>query len=105
MALLGTITINGSERDLAYIEPEWIAQQINGHRKDGHRICLQLALRSPVALNFASAGCGHVGGGGASNWAGRERLVIDLWNKHDLSGNDIEPGRVIAFLQKLESAF
>lgn len=94
------IRIGGQERDLGDADPSWIAQQIDGRRRDGERVCVEVTLNGEDCnLRLHTPGCSSGVGGRRANC--EEQEIIDLWNRNRLGSDDYAPGNVIAFVQQL----
>lgn len=96
------IIIGADERSLCEADESWIAQQIVGWKQDGAPICVVVKIDSnSQSMTLSSGDCPRGGGSGRWTPSPQQQEIIDLWNKHHLSGNDIKPGELIAFLKKV----
>lgn len=99
-----TVTIGTDSRNLQDVDPQWVTQEINGRRKDGESVCVQVRIQEPgadVILRTPTCG-GGPGGGRAPN--SREQPILLLWERHHLTTADFVVGDVVAFLKKLSGA-
>lgn len=81
-----TIRIGQETRSDADASESWINEQINRRRADRQNVCVEV--------------CGGVGGRPPN---GKEREVLDLWNRRGLNANDFTGGSLVAFLKQLRS--
>lgn len=96
------IIIGTEDHDLHDIDESWIAQQIVRRKQAGVPVCVVVKLDSNgLNLTLASGDCSSSGGGGRWTPSPQQQYVIDLWNKHNLSQSDINPGELIAFLKQV----
>jgi hypothetical protein len=104
---MSTIKIGNDERELRDADPQWIAQEIKGRRKDGQAVCVTVRIDEPGAtLSLCTPACRmSVGGGGGRAPNAREAAIFELWNKRGLNDGEVEPGEVIAFVQQVLRLF
>ncbi|MEZ4221381.1 MAG: hypothetical protein R3B13_10690 [Polyangiaceae bacterium] len=98
---VATIRIGGQERNLADVEPSWVAQQIDGRRGDGQPVCVEVRIQRPGCdLRLTTPQCAPRGiGGRAPNCA--EQEIIELWKRNHLLLPDYSAGNVIAFTKQV----
>jgi len=95
------IKIGSAQRDLSTADPQWIAQQIVGLKKDNLPVCVVVDLdETGVHVRFQTADCG---GGGGGQWQPnrKEQAIFDLWKKCHVDERPVEPGNLVAFLQQV----
>lgn len=98
---MSTIRIGNDERPLESADMHWITQQIQARRSDGRTVCVKVIIRTrDLDLALATPTCGGGGGGGRPPTQ-REKAVIDLWNELGLNSLGYEPGKVVAFVQRV----
>lgn len=99
---MSTIRIGNDERLLGSADPHWIMQQIKARQNDGRTVCVQVIIKTrDLDLALATPTCGGRGGGGRLPTQ-HERVVLDLWNELGLNSLDFEPGKVVAFVQRVQ---
>lgn len=99
------LKIGANERrfdSLADIDEQWINQQINGLRRDGHPACIRISIdENPVNLSLATAECSASGGGGGGRPPNAEESrIFELWDELGLNKRDFPAGKFIAFLKQ-----
>ena len=96
-----TVKIGALEQDLENADPNWINQQINGLRRDGHTVCVIVKIHEdPIHMTLSTPTCPSMGGGGRPPNS-LEQKIFDLWRKHHLDQIDIKTGFVVSFLNEL----
>ena len=87
--------------NISVIDENWINQQIQGLKRDGHQICVRISVNEgPVNVLLATADCSSNGGGGREATAD-ERRVFELWERLGLKDGEIAGGKVVAFFKQL----
>lgn len=95
------IQIGILERTLEEVTPEWINQQINLRRKDGVFVSVKVIIKTGSINMMLSTPDEE-----STAQAGRvpneqERVIFDLWNKHQLNDIHFSGGNLVAFLKQL----
>jgi hypothetical protein len=95
------ISIAGNEHDLEEVGPDWIVQQIERRRRDGLSVCVAVSIRtSDLNIRLSTPECaGRAGGERLPN--SEEAIILDLWRHLGLDQNDWAPGKIVAFLRRL----
>jgi hypothetical protein len=97
-----TITIGSSTRSIQEADESWINQNVNGRRRDGVAVCVQIRIQENGAdLGLTTPGCPSGFGGGRSPNT-LEQRIIDLWNERGLNASGFTGGNVVAFLHQLK---
>ncbi len=79
---------------------QWIAQRIEGMRREGNVVCVRVIVDEPDAkVTLATAGCSG-GAGIARPLSGREQALLAAWRDRRLSDVEFAPGNLIAFLRQ-----
>ena len=95
------IRIGQDERDLNQADEHWIASRIRQEQADQGRVCIRVFVKAgDVDIILSSGGCPQVAGGGGRRATPKEQEFFDLWNRLGLKGDDINGGRVNAFLKQ-----
>jgi hypothetical protein len=95
------IRIGSDRRDIPPVDEQWITQQINGRKRDGQAVCVQVHIDSGDAnITFASAGCGGSGGGGGRPPNSAEQGLSAEWRSRGLNEMDFPAGQLVAFLKQ-----
>ena len=97
-----TITIGSSSRTIQEADESWINQNVNGRRRDGVAVCVQVRLQDNGAdMVLTTPACpSGIGGGRPPNTL--EQRIFDLWNKLGLNTPGFSGGNVVAFLHQLK---
>ncbi len=97
------VKIEVEERSLEDVEPSWVIEQVNRHRRANQPVFVQVNIRTDgVTMTLASPECGpSLGGGGGRGPNRREQEVFELWHQMGLDQHDFNGGHVNAFLQRL----
>ena len=94
-----SININGQTRD--EIDESWIAQRVEGLRRDGQSVCVNVLVKAAGIDLRLTAGVCPPGAGGRPA-ASREQELIKMWNECGLgSSSEIPPGKLIDCLKRL----
>jgi hypothetical protein len=97
------VHISESQREFANdreIDEQWIAEQINRRRYDGHTVCVRVLIEEgPINLRLSSAGCS--GGRASARFTAEQQNIIELWRRNRMDQADFDSGDVIAFLKQL----
>ena len=83
-------------------DEKWVHEQINGLRRDGQGVCVQITIQhAPINMILAAGSCPPACGGGRP--FNREELqIFDIWQKLRLQDNSgFGPGQVVAFLKQV----
>jgi len=100
-----TVRIGEEERSLQAASEQWITQQIQRRRADGHSICVRVSIRrGGLDMTLTTPGCVTGGGGGRAPNA-NEREIFQLWNERRLNDIDFTGGNLVAFLAQLTRTF
>ena len=97
------IDINGQKYDFPDVNEGFINEQIRRRQKDGLPVCIRIHInQNGIDLSLS---CGECGGGGAGGVrkptiAGQE--IFNLWKKFGCGGGEINPGKLIAFLNQIK---
>lgn len=95
------VKIGGVQKTLEEARPDWINQTINGYRRDGLPVCVQVQIKAPpLDIIFSSPGCGG-GGGGGRPLNNEEIGLLKLWEQHHLNTTEFSGGSLVAFLRKI----
>lgn len=96
-----TVKIAGEARSLEEADANWVIQRINGLRKAGQSVCLEMSIRtSEVRMALTSPDCEPSGSSGRQANR-REQEVFKLWEQMGLNQADFNGGHVNTFLQRL----
>jgi hypothetical protein len=95
-----TVRIDGQER--GGVEPNWIAQTVNGLRHNGKSVCVRVAVKTSGMDVALSAGNCPGGGGGGRPPNGSEARLLELWGECGLGNADFPVGSLISCLRRLE---
>jgi len=97
-----TISIGSLTQTIQEADESWINQNVNGRRRDGVAVCVQVRIQEGGAdLALATPGCSSGFGGGRPPNA-LEQRIIDLWNERGLNTTGFTGGNVVAFLHQLK---
>jgi len=98
-----TIKINTQQRDA--LDESWIAQTVNGLRRDNQAVCVRINVKtSDLDILLTAGACEAQGGGGGGRTpTPRERTVLQHWAECGLAADhDFELGQLIRCLKRLE---
>src|SRR3954469_13977397 len=97
-----TVAINRTLVSSEQASEGWINRTIAAARSRQAAICIQVRVETNRAkISFATPEC--PGGYGAPReWNSAERQLIDAWTKRGLTGGEISPGQLQAFLNDVE---
>jgi len=95
-----TININGQTRE--GVDESWIAQRLEGLRRDDQSICVNVLVKAPgVDLRLTAGACPQGGSGGRPPNS-QEQQVFKMWNECGLgSPAAVAPGKLIECLKRL----
>ncbi|HEY6220091.1 MAG TPA: hypothetical protein VIV65_08535 [Gemmatimonadaceae bacterium] len=97
-----TISIGSSTHSIQEADDNWINQNVNGRRRDGVTVCVQVRVQENTAdVALATPGCQSGFGGGRPPNA-LEQRIIELWNKLGLNTPGFTGGNVVAFVHQLK---
>lgn len=95
------IRIANEERQIETADANWINQQINRHRADGHSVCVRVIIHgNGLDMVLSTPSCGAGGGGRPPTI--QEKYIFDLWEKHGLNNADFNGGNLVSFLNQLK---
>ena len=94
-----TVNINGQARE--DIDPSWIAQRVEGLRRDKQSVCVTVLVNAAgIDLRLAAGDCPQGSGGRLPS--PQERELIDMWNDcAPTLGPAFPPGKLIECLKRL----
>ncbi|MEA3280069.1 MAG: hypothetical protein U9Q38_05670 [Thermodesulfobacteriota bacterium] len=96
------VRIGDAERELSSVSENWVNQQINRLRADGHLVCVRVIIRQDqLNMTLSTQGCPKGSGGRPPNRY--EEQVFDLWGKRGLNKEQFTGGNLIAFLKQLRN--
>jgi hypothetical protein len=96
------IRIAEEERQLDSVDEQWINQQINRRRAEGHAVCVRVTIHEGgLDMILSTPDCVTSAGGGRPPRP-QEKKVFDLWNQRGLNGGDFTGGNLVAFLRQLK---
>jgi len=95
-----TININGQTRE--GVDESWIAQRVEGLRRDNQSICVNVVVKAPgIDLRLTAGACPQGDGGGRSPNS-QEQRVFNVWNECGVGSTAaIAPGKLIECLKRL----
>lgn len=100
-----TVHIGGNERPFP-ADQSWVTQQIKVRGRQEENICLRFIIQEPECNIVLSKGkCNAYGPSTIGVIKGKDRIVIDLWNKFFPDEKQLTPGRIIAFQNQLVKLF
>jgi len=95
------VRIGDSERKFDEASPQWINEQINRRRADGHPVCVRVLINiGTVNLALATGDCPG-GGGGDRPPNDQEKALLETWERLHLHTSDFTGGNLVAFLRQL----
>lgn len=96
------VQIGGSERELPNVTENWVNQQINRRRSDGHSVCVRVNIKNDLLnMTLSTPTCPTGSGGRPPNR--HEKAVFDLWEKLGLNKEGFTGGNLIAFLKQVNN--
>ena len=96
------IRIADEERQIDTADAQWINQQINRRREEGHPVCVRVIIHEgELDMVLSSANCETNGGGGRLPRP-QEKKVFDLWDQRGLNSTSFTGGNLVAFLQQIK---
>lgn len=97
------IQIANEERQIDTADVQWINQQINRRREEGHRVCVRVLIHEGgLDMILSSTNCETRVGGVGRPPRPQEKKVFDLWDQRGLSSADFTGGNLVAFLQQIK---
>lgn len=76
------IRIANEERQIDAADVQWINQQVNRRREEGHPVCVRVIIREGgLDMILASSNCGNSAGSGGRPPNIQEKKVFDLWDQ------------------------
>jgi hypothetical protein len=95
-----TVNINGQARD--GVDENWIAQRIEGLRRDNESICVNVLVKAAgIDLRLTAGNCPQGGGGGRAPNS-QEQEVFKMWNGFGLGSTaTFPPGKLIECLKRI----
>ncbi len=94
------VRIDGDERVLDSVDPNWIHRHLSAARKAGTSSCVQVSIHtSHVNVLLATSNCPTSGGFRLPNH--EEEAVLDLWRKFHLGGPGADLDQLWPFLVRL----
>lgn len=94
------VWINGQERE--GVDEGWIAQRIQGLRRDDKPICVRVSVKTDRIDLSTTAGSCPPGVPSGRRALPAEQGIFDLWAGCGLDGADFPPGRLIPCLKRIE---
>ncbi|WP_020405126.1 hypothetical protein [Hahella ganghwensis] len=86
---------------MSEIKPSWIIDQVKKRQRDEVSICLKIHVnRDNVNIVLACGDCPSGRGGKVLNED--EKNIVKVWEKLGCSGVPINPGKIIAFINRIE---
>ncbi len=96
------IDINGQKYSASEINKGFLNEQICRRQDDGLPVCIRIHIdQNGIDISLSCGECGGGGGGGRSPTSA-EQEIFDLWNKLGCGGGEINPGKLIAFLNQVK---
>lgn len=96
------VRIGDAERELSTVSEDWLNQQINRRRADGHSVCIRvIILQDQLNMTLSTPSCPKGVGNRPPNRY--EQQVFDLWEKSGLNTEQFTSGNLITFLKQLKS--
>lgn len=96
------IDISGQKYSASETNEGFLNEQIRRRQKDGLSVCIHIHInQNDIDLSLSCVDCGGGGGGGRRS-ASAEQEIFDLWGKFGCRGNEINPGKLIAFLNQIK---
>lgn len=97
------IRIANEERQIETADVQWINQQVNRRREEGHPVCVRVIIHEGgLDMILASSNCGSSAGGAGRPPNNQEKKVFDLWDQRGLNRADFAGGSLVAFLQQIK---
>jgi hypothetical protein len=93
------LSINGQERE--GIDEGWIAQRVQGLRRDGQAVCVRVTVKTDRIDLTTTAGVCPPGQLGGRRPRPDEERIFEAWAGCQL-GADFSPGRLIQCVKRLE---
>jgi hypothetical protein len=98
-----TIKIGSSQMSLSDSYEPWLADQINGRKKDGSSAVVEVDIdQGGVSLSFVAHDCPMNFGGSSRIYTPKEQAIIDLWQEKNLGGTGFALGDLMSFLKRLK---
>lgn len=98
-----TIKIGSSQISLSDNYGSWLADQINGRKKDGSPVVVEIDIHDRgVDLSFVAHDCPMNLGTSSRVYSSSEQAVINLWQDKGLSGTGFSLGDLMSFLKQLK---
>ena len=97
-----TVWINGQERE--GIDEGWIANRVQGLRRDGETVCVRVTAKGDDADIAVSAGICPAGSPGGRRPTRREQQLFEMWDGCGLRSSEFPPGQLIQCLKRLDRA-
>ena len=94
-----TVSIDGQERD--GIDEAWIAQRINGLRRDGRSVCVRVKVKTSDVDIMVTAGQCEATAGVPRPPRQIESALLNRWTDCGLSA-DFEVGHLLRCLKQLD---
>jgi hypothetical protein len=95
------IKIGPIERDIRDTDEDWVKQQVNGRRESGEPVCVRVSIHMDgVNVLLSTADCSQCPASTRPPNC-REKPILDLWKKYELSGALFDIGRLLAFIREL----
>lgn len=96
------IDINGQKYNVSEINEGFLIEQVRRRQEDGLAVCIRIHIdQNGVNLTLS---CGECGGGrvGGRQPGSAEQEILDLWNRIGCGGSQINPGKLVAFLNQVK---
>lgn len=96
------IEINGQKYNASEVNGGFLNEQIRRRQEDGQAVCIRIHINQDgVDLSLSCGDCGG-GVGGGRRPTSAEQEIFDLWNKFGCGSGQINPGKLIAFLNQIK---
>lgn len=97
------IDINGQKYSASEINEGFLIEQVRRRQEDGLAVCIRIHInQNGVNLPLSCGECGGGGGGRGRQPTSLEQEILDLWIKFGCGGSQINPGKLIAFLNQVK---
>lgn len=96
------IEINGQKYNASEVTPGFLNEQIRRRHSDGMSVCIRIRInKSNVDIALSCGECGG-GAGGGRQLTNEEREIFDLWSKFGCNGGQLNPGKLVAFINQIK---
>jgi len=98
-----TITVAGIEQSLEGLSESWLHEQIRRRQQAGEKVCVQVSVQTSEIIAGVSSGACPSGRGNSRKLTEKERELLALWKHFGLGEEEVNSGKLIAFLQRLRA--